>query len=444
MSASQIPKSWPKTARDLFEPVRPLGKGGFGAVWLAETKKSSTSTPPAEGNAEKSEYVAIKLVGHALTIPISKFEMFSEQGYFRREVEVLREISHPRIINLLQCIEEDKEESKEDTPEASPYCLILEYCAGPTLEQLIKHGAALGFFMAREISSQLIDAVSYLHGRGVLHRDIKPDNIVIKGAMPSEEACWSDGKEGEDAARESRWNIKLIDFGFARPLHPDDIKNPEQFSTQQAEPDDTHFGRSTIDGALVEKDENDPLSISTSISRARILDMSAVGHRNYAAPEVLKGVRNFAFKKKSAQNKQPLTECVSDYGMIADAYSVGSTIRYMVCGVPPEYSINDFLAEKNSLMNVISRKLKAKVGKNKNKRKKNYRRTKNLPKEASRLVLGLTHWNEKKRTTIRSARNFQWIKGSFSMQNSQGRSESESNEHHGKINFLKCALNRDV
>jgi serine/threonine protein kinase len=443
MPASQnIPKSWPKTARDLFEPVRPLGKGGFGAVWLAETKKSST--PPKEGdvtaNARKSEYVAIKLVGHALTTPISKFEQFSEQGYFRREVEVLQEISHPRIINLLQCIEEDKEESKEATPEASPYCLVLEYCAGPTLEQLIKHGAALGLCMAREISSQLIDAVSYLHGRGVLHRDIKPDNIVIKGARPSEEACWSDGKEGEDAARESRWNIKLIDFGFARPLHPDDIQNPEKFTTQQAEPDDDHFGRSTVDGALFEKDNNDSLSISTSISQAKILDMSAVGHRNYAAPEMLKGVRNFSIQKKSA----PLTECVSDYGMIADAYSVGSTIRYMVTGVPPEFSINDFLAEKNSCMNVISRKLKAKFGKDKNKRKKNYRRTKNLPKEASKLLLGLTHWNEKKRTTIRSARNFQWIKGSFSMQNSEGLSKSKSNEHNGKIDFLKCALNRDV
>lgn len=269
--------------------------------------------------------------------------------------------------------------------------------------------------------------------------------LVIKGARPSEEACWSDGKEGEDAARELRWNIKLIDFGFARPLHPDDIENPEKFAKEQAEPDDDYFGRSTIDGALEEKkDKNDSLSISTSISQAKILDMSAVGHRNYAAPEMLKGVRNFSSKEMSVQSKPPLTECVSDYGMIADAYSVGSTIRFMVTGVPPEFSINDFLAEKNSCMNVIVRKVKAKFGKDKKKRKKNYRRTKNLPKEASKVVLGLTHWNEKKRTTIRSARKYQWIKGSFSMQDSQGNSESESNEHRGKINFLNCALNRKV
>jgi tRNA A-37 threonylcarbamoyl transferase component Bud32 len=42
---------------------------------------------------------------------------------------------------------------------------------------MLKHGGALGIYLAREVAAQLIDAVSFLHGRGVIHRDIKPDNI---------------------------------------------------------------------------------------------------------------------------------------------------------------------------------------------------------------------------------------------------------------------------
>ena len=92
-------------------------------------------------------------------------------------VEVLQEISHPFIVKLLQKIEVKAEQEKESSPEASPYCMVLSYCRGPTLEQSLKHGGACGIYLAREISAQLIDAVSFLHGRGVIHRDIKPDNI---------------------------------------------------------------------------------------------------------------------------------------------------------------------------------------------------------------------------------------------------------------------------
>ena len=172
--SKKVPKSWPAKARELYSPLRQLGIGGFGTVWLAETKESLSSSSVLS----QDKCVAIKLVGHPITAPMSKFEKKSEEGYFRREVEILQEISHPHIVKLLRCIEGEAEEYKNDSlKEASPYCMILQYCRGPTLHQLIMHGAAIGIPMAREVSSQLIDAVSYLHGRGVIHRDIKPDNI---------------------------------------------------------------------------------------------------------------------------------------------------------------------------------------------------------------------------------------------------------------------------
>jgi len=280
------------------------------------------------------------------------------------------------------------------------------------------------------------------------------------------EACWSDDLEGSDAAKENRWNIKLIDFGFARPLRPEDILN-ERNLQKKKEPSDAFFGRSTVDNQLDDRSlhksnfkldlsnsrsghnkENDDM-LDNSISRSRVRNLSAVGNRNFAAPEVKKGVRNFkrgGGKKvqdsskgnETSRQEEPLSECVSDYGMIADAFSTGATIRYMCTGVPPNVSVEDYILEKNSAMNALGRTIKKAVNKKyANKRKKRYVSNKDLPTQAVRLILGLTHWNEKKRTTVRSARDYEWVSSSYFMKN-----ENECDPFGmkgGKLDFLKCA-----
>ena len=115
--------------------------------------------------------IAINLVGHFSIHATDAFTQMSESpGYFCRECEVLQEISHPRIVKLLRKIEESEEE-KKSSPEASPFCVVLEYCSGPTLEQMLKYGGAIGgiYIVAREVAAQLVDAVSFLRGRGVIH-----------------------------------------------------------------------------------------------------------------------------------------------------------------------------------------------------------------------------------------------------------------------------------
>jgi len=436
------PSSWCEEVRKRFSPVKPLGTGGFGSVWLAN-KKESVDDEEAEDN------VAIKVVGHPHNQKISSFEKMSEAGYFQREVSILQEISHRRIVRCFQVIE-------DSTPNSSyaPYCMVLEYCRGPTLEKMINYGGCLGIYMAQEVSSQLVDVVSYLHSRAVIHRDIKPDNIIVRGATYCDEACWSDDIEGSDGAKSMKWSIKLIDFGFARPLRPEDVSDENKTITlKKNEPNDAFFGRSTVDNKLDDKSLHRAIlnlsmsggkydDLSNSISRRTFLDLSAVGNRHFAAPEITKGVRIFKKRNKSKKTKedqQPLSECVSDYGMIVDAFSTGATIRYMCTGVPPQESIEDFLRQKNSVFRSFGKKLK-KAGKkmdDSNKRKKRYQSNNDLPPEAVRVILGLTHWDSKKRTTIRSARDYEWISCSYSMKSTE---HTESECHGGKLDFLKCAM----
>ena len=142
-------------------------------------------------------------------------------------------------------------------------------------------------------------------------------------------------------------------------------------------------------------------------------------------------------------HEQPLGDAVSDYGMTTDAYSVGVTLRYMLTGVPPEESVSEFVARKNSMVSKLGRNFRKKIGKDKDKRQKRYKFTSHLPREASKVVMGLTHWKETVRTTVRSARNYEWIKSSFTMQQ-ENANHPASNDHNADFDFLKCALERRV
>jgi len=431
------PSSWPSAARDSYDAIRPIGVGGFGSVWLAKKKDDKVSPGDA--------FVAIKVVGKPKSETMSDFERRSQGGYFHREIAVLRELSHPNIVRILDSIED----KKDDTVTWSPYCMILSYCRGPTMEQLIDYGGALGIHMAKEISYQLIDVVSYLNGHAVIHRDIKPDNMIITGAKLDDDSCWSNDPDGVEAAKAKRWKMFLIDFGFARPLHPDEVDPKRNFvDATKPEPDDGFFGRSTVDDVREDSiHQIDGLnrSLSNSISHNCIRNLSAVGNRNYAAPEVtskikkFKDILNTSRGKIFERKKAPLAECVSDYGMIADAYSIGTTIRHMVTGIPPSISVEDFFSMKNNPLRLMGKQMKKVFPTKKNekpKRKKRYCSNADLPKPAIRLILGLTHWNQTKRTTVREARTYEWIASSFSAKEDQYDKASYTGQG---LKYLKCA-----
>ena len=142
-----------------FEAVSPLNHGSFGMVFLAKDLASNES-------------VAIKCLSKAAS-PHHPAEMAHDHW-----VELAchdRLGAHPNIVNLLHSFETD----------AHIY-LVLEFCSMGDLYEAIRLGQGpLQTEKVREFMLQLVDAVDFMHSKGLYHRDIKPENIFLTqhGAM---------------------------------------------------------------------------------------------------------------------------------------------------------------------------------------------------------------------------------------------------------------------
>jgi protein-serine/threonine kinase len=106
-----------------------------------------------------------------------------------REIAILREISHPNIVRLHEMVETEKHIG-----------IILEYASGGELFDYILNHRYLKDNAARKLFAQLISGVGYLHKKGIVHRDLKLENLLL------------------DRNR----NIIITDFGFANTFNPND------------------------------------------------------------------------------------------------------------------------------------------------------------------------------------------------------------------------------
>jgi serine/threonine protein kinase len=389
----EVPSQWPSEVGEIYVPVRELGRGGFASVLLARKKNAAVG--------EKDRFVAIKVVGKEDATRL-------EVGYAHREIDILREVTHPNIMYLVEYWEPPKE------LHACAAVMALSYAKGPTLAVLLKIGGKLNLNFARIVAAQLVDAVTYLHSRAVIHRDIKPDNIVVSGANREQDEIWDDDSEDNNpdlVALLTKWHVTLIDFGFARALTPKDMK--------QKAP-----GRSLSGGGMDNSSGNKSLGRSTSRSFTR--KMSAVGNRMFAAPEILKGIeRNVDLSRHpgaistdsyhmSLDVTQTLSEHISSYGLLVDAYSIGNTLKYMMTGVPPDEDVSEAIAAQNHPIAKFGRFLGKKMGKKKKTdakvRSVKYRSIPNIPLEVFRLIKGCTEFDAGKRTSVRTARlYYPWI-----------------------------------
>lgn len=128
-----------------YKILSPLGSGGFGSVYLAE-------------DTWIDKKVAIK-------VPHKQHLDFSEMV---KEPRLLASLSHPNIVTVLTA------EKQEDV-----FFIVMEYVTGETLEAIIEREGALDLPRALDFTCQICNAVDHAHRAGVIHRDLRPGNMLI-------------------------------------------------------------------------------------------------------------------------------------------------------------------------------------------------------------------------------------------------------------------------
>jgi Protein kinase domain len=151
-----------------YRPLRPLGSGGGGSVWLARDEHAGRE-------------VALKIV-----------EREGKPGArAEREVDAATRLRHPRCLRALALSRDDRH-----------VYVAYPYVPGQTMREALR-GGRLDDWSAVETAAQVLEALAHAHSKGVVHRDVKPANVMLED---SEEV-----------------SVRLLDFGLAQLEHADTL-----------------------------------------------------------------------------------------------------------------------------------------------------------------------------------------------------------------------------
>ncbi|XP_051119248.1 probable serine/threonine protein kinase IREH1 [Andrographis paniculata] len=245
LRSSPVHSSRDRTSIDDFEIIKPISRGAFGRVFLA--RKRTTG-----------DLFAIKVLKKADMIRKNAVESILA------ERDILISVRNPFVVRFFYSF----------TCRENLY-LVMEYLNGGDLYSLLRNLGCLDEDVARVYIAEVVLALEYLHSLRVVHRDLKPDNLLIA----------HDG------------HIKLTDFGLSKVglINSTDLSGP------------------AVGGTSIMDEDEPPLSASEH-KQERRKNRSAVGTPDYLAPEILLG---------------------TGHGFTADWWSVGVILFELIVGIPP-------------------------------------------------------------------------------------------------------------
>lgn len=234
-----------------FHILRAVGSGGMGQVFEAH-------------DSELAVNVALKLIRPEIAANPQAL------ARFRQEVRLARRITHPNV-----CRTFDLDRDTITTPDGSSRTLLfltMEFLPGETLAARLKRTGRLSHDETLIISSQLAAALDAAHALGIVHRDIKPGNIML---VPT----------GENSRQPAR--VVITDFGLARlaPVFSQDEHSITQHSSHSAHPIGTlaYMAPEQMDGR--------PISGATDIyAFGLLLFEMATGQRAFPSSNLLSGI----------------------------------------------------------------------------------------------------------------------------------------------------------
>ena len=157
-----------------YEILRKIGDGGMAFVYQARDK----------------------LLNRIVAVKVLRPEFVDDQEFlvkFKREAEAVASLSHPNIVNVYDVGEDGK-----------VHYIVMEYVDGQNLKEIIQDEGSLEEYTALDIAKQIARALSAAHRNGIIHRDIKPHNILIS----------KDGRQ-----------VKVADFGIAKAVSSSTMTN---------------------------------------------------------------------------------------------------------------------------------------------------------------------------------------------------------------------------